>query len=91
MDSSIKYEYRILKRAYISELEMHNAGGQSWAGFIVSLLKLIKFDDLWDKPDPLEAQKQSKTLKHKGRSSYKIYTLTITLQQLANIVNLGHT
>ncbi len=39
---------RILKRAYMSELEIHNAGGQSWAGFIVSLLKLIKFDNLWD-------------------------------------------
>ncbi len=37
---------KILKRAYISELEIHNAGGQSCAGFIVSLLKLIKFDHL---------------------------------------------
>ncbi len=46
---------RILKRVYISELEIHNAGGgQSWTGFIVSLLKLTKFDHLWDKPDSLE-------------------------------------
>ncbi len=55
----------------MSELEIHNARGQSCAGFIVSLLQLIKFDHLWDTPDPSEAQQQSKTLKHKGRSSYK--------------------
>ncbi len=62
---------RILKSAYMSELEIHNEGGQSWAGFFVSLLKLFKFDHLWDTLDSSEAQKQSKTLKHKGRCSYK--------------------
>jgi len=62
---------RLVKSAYLSELEIHAAGGHSWASFIASLLKLINVDHMWDAPDSLEPSKQSTMLKNKIRTTYR--------------------
>ena len=64
-------EDRLVKSAYLSELDIHKRGGQSWASFIHILLELANLSSVWDAPDPLELHKQSTTLKGKARSFYK--------------------
>ncbi len=41
---------RILRSAYESELEIHNAGGTSWATFVAKLLELIDHDSCLHTP-----------------------------------------
>ncbi len=41
---------RLLKQAYLSELEIYRKGKDSWAAFIFQLLKVIKLEDIIDTP-----------------------------------------
>ena len=65
---------RLVRQAYLSELEIHFSGKHSWATFIVEMLKTYNLQYLWTATDHSEHQKNIKTLKRSVReTSKKIY------------------
>ena len=74
---------RILKSAYLSELDMYQEGKTSWVSFITQVLELINQKHLWYNPDPDNLKKHLSACKKCFADKYS----ELYFQQNYNLIN----